>query len=80
MLEIQFMPKAFYTRFEQLMDENNIHGKTLCRALGVSGSTVSEWRNGRVMTTVNFFTICQYFNVSPSWLYGITDKRSTYAE
>lgn len=75
----QFMPDAYYDRINELMAEREITPKQLAKKLKVSNNTVYDWvRDMRVMSTVNFFEVCKFFDVNASWLYGITDKRTTY--
>lgn len=79
MIIVQFMPNAFCERFNQLLEENNIKRKTLCKLLNISPTTAYEWTNNlRVPTTTNFFKICKFFNVDPMWLYGEIDERKPY--
>ena len=74
-----YMPDKFVGRLRQLLVENDISAKQLQRELNVSSSTVYEWLNdSRIMAVVNFFEVCEYFDVNPLWLYGLTDNRTGF--
>lgn len=74
-----YMPDKFVGRLRQLLVENDISAKQLQRELNVSSSTVYEWLNdSRIMSVVNFFEVCEYFDVNPLWLYGLTDNRTGF--
>lgn len=49
----------------------------LARAVGVSSATVSDWEGGVIknLEAENLLKICEYLNLSPTWLqFGKGDK------
>lgn len=40
----------------------------LCYDLGVSESSLSRWRSGHPLTTLNAINLCLYLNISIEWL------------
>lgn len=78
---VKYMPDEFVPRLNALLKEKGIKKKQLCRMLGASTNTVSEWVNNyRVMNAMMFFKLCKTLNVNPRWLLGETDERKTYEE
>lgn len=76
-----YMPDNFVVRLRQVLNEKDITPKEAQRDLKVSNSTMYAWLNDeRIMSVVNFFEICEYLNVNPMWLYGLTDERKGFAE
>lgn len=81
MKRIQFMHPLFYERLNQLLKEKKLSAKRLSKEMGVSINTAYDWINDmRIMTTVNFFELCKFLDVSPLWLYGISNDRLSFQE
>lgn len=73
------MPDLFYDRLLEIMKERKIKKKALCRELGVSSSTVSEWIDGqRNMSTVYFMRLCKHLDISPLYMYGEISEKEKY--
>lgn len=73
------MDDIFIARFNQLLEEKGISAKKLCQIMGISCNTAYEWINAdRVMSTTNFFMLCEHLDVNPQWLYGTTNVRTPY--
>lgn len=74
-----YMPDKFVGRLRQLIADKGVSTKQAQRDLKVSSSTMYAWLNDeRIMSVVNFFEVCEYFDVNPLWLYGLTDNRTGF--
>ncbi|MDR2655524.1 MAG: helix-turn-helix domain-containing protein [Oscillospiraceae bacterium] len=56
-------------RIIALMDKQGINGKVLTTELGISSSSVTEWKKGKAKPSVEAIVkIAQYFQVTTDWL------------
>ena len=65
-----------YERYCELRDEKGVKDKTVADAIGITRSTFSDWKKGRSEPKADkMIKIANYFDVSYSYLMGLTDKR-----
>jgi transcriptional regulator with XRE-family HTH domain len=71
------MKCVFAERFDRIMTIRDVQNQELARAIYVSTSTVSGWRNGRRMPDLQkVFFICCTLQISSDYLLGISDDDS----
>jgi transcriptional regulator with XRE-family HTH domain len=67
-----------WERFEMLMKENKLRIADVSRATGISYSTFTDWKAGRYKPKADkMLTIASFFNVSYSYLMGLSEDRTT---
>ena len=63
-------------RISQLLKEKDMTAKSLCAALGLSASAVTDWKNGKSSpTTKQVVAMAELFGVSTDFL--LTGRRTT---
>lgn len=55
---------SFYTKIEHICKDHNITPSKLCKELGLSNSTATQWKKGAIPTEKNILLIADYFNIS----------------
>lgn len=64
----------FENRLFELRKRNSLSQEQLGEILGVTKSVISDWENGKKFPTKrNLEKICDYFNVTISYLFGGND-------
>ena len=60
-------------RLQMLREKHDLSCRKLGKIVGVSGSMVARWCNGKAYPSrKHTATICKYFNIQPSWfIYGV---------
>jgi transcriptional regulator with XRE-family HTH domain len=61
---------SFGENLQAFMKANGVNGAELARRLGVKGSTVTRWRNGRVPGAAELLAIAKVLGVEPVVLLG----------
>jgi len=62
-------------RLTELMEEKQKNAKTIAREIGVSESTLSDWKNGKsLMKLSSAIKVVNYFNCSLEFLMGRSDE------
>lgn len=64
----------FYNRLMKLKKERNLTMKDLINGIGVSETTINNWKNQDIKSN-NLIAAANYFNVSTDYLLGLTEKR-----
>lgn len=65
-----------YSRFEQLLTENNTTAYRVAKDTGIAQATLSDWKNGKSNPKYEKLAkIADYFNVSVEWLNGESEQR-----
>lgn len=70
--------KIIVERITSLINSKNIMGKDFATAIGVTPSTISEWKANRQSPISHINKIADYFEVSVDYLLGRTDDPSPY--
>ena len=65
--------KLFYPRYDKLLKENNLSHYELCKKLGLSMSSLRNWKNGGIPYLDTLIKLSQYFDVSIDYLIGRCD-------
>lgn len=66
---------AIIARIIKLMKEHNYSAKKTTELLGVSQSTISEWKSGRIKPSIeHIIKLSQIFNVSTDYILTGLDK------
>lgn len=65
---------SFSERLNQLLRERGISAYRLAKDIGVSGQTVSNWKNGSIPSADQVITVADYFNVSTDYLLKDSDS------
>lgn len=63
----------FYERVTSLCEQNNDTITAVALKLGLSRSTPTSWKNGRVPSADAVLKLADYFNVSTDYLLGRTE-------
>ena len=65
----------FFINFETLCKKNNTSVTTVVKNLGLSSSTVTTWKNGKLPNCDTLLKLAQYLNTTPDQLLlGIQSK------
>lgn len=67
-------------RIRRLRQEKNISEDTLSLYLGVSSKTLSSWERGGDFKVSELIQLSNFFEVSPMFLLGYTNKRNDYVD
>jgi repressor LexA len=70
--------KIIVERITKLIDTKNVMGKDFATAIGVTPSTISEWKGGRQSPISHINKIADYFDVSVDYLLGRTDSPASF--
>lgn len=65
---------CFFEILENLCAQNNTNVTSVLKALGLSTSKGTAWRNGSIPTGDILIKLAQYFGVSIDYLLGYTPK------
>ena len=67
---------VMYYIFERLLEEAGINAVTVCKATGISQSTISNWKNRcNMLSPANLKKIADYFGVSIDYMMGSSSIR-----
>ncbi|MDY6226014.1 XRE family transcriptional regulator [Veillonella caviae] len=70
-----------YSRYEQLLRENNLKTSTVARDTNITNSTFTAWRKGEYTPKYDKLKlIADYFGVTVEWLSGESDDREALPE
>lgn len=62
------MSMTMYEVFEKLVEQKGVKAIDVCRATGISPSTISDWKAGRSNPKIKTLRkLCEYFDVSPEF-------------
>ena len=74
-----FIERGSFSRWREVVKENNIITADLAKLHGVSVATINRWNNpssDNVAPTHTFMTFCDHYDISPTWLlFGKGPKR-----
>ena len=60
-----------YEKFERLLNETGVTAYRVCKDLGLSFSTTTEWKQGKYTPKADtIMKICDYFGVPITYFYG----------
>lgn len=63
-------------RLEELNIEKNLKSKDIAKALNISASKYSEWKNNRIPIPTNrLIELADYYKINIDYLLNLTDKR-----
>ena len=67
------MYNTYMKRFSKLLikNQNGLSQKELALALGISLYKIKQWEKGLSQPRIkNIYKICQFFKISPNYLFG----------
>lgn len=64
----------FWKNFVSLCNKNRTTPTTVVKALGISGGSVTKWKNGSAPRDTTLQSIAEYFGVSPDYFTEDTKK------
>lgn len=66
----------FWEQFVKLCAERNTKPNPVAKELGFSSGSVTDWKNGKMPRPTTIRKIADYFQVSTTYLLGLTDEPS----
>lgn len=67
---------TFWENFSHLCENVGKKPTPLAKELGISSSTITLWRNGKLPTSNNLLQVADYFGVSADYLLGRTNNET----
>ena len=67
----------YINRLQEILEKDNITLTSLCKLVGVDRSTLGKYISGYlIMPLKHLNTICNYFNISLDYSFGLTNKKT----
>lgn len=66
----------FWQNFTRLCRENNTSATRVCKELGISISSATDWKNGSVPSKTSLSKLGEYFGVDPQTFFAAPDTTS----
>ena len=68
------MKNKFSERLNELMEDKNLSALALSKLININDTTISRWRKGTIIPTIDKIDIlCDFFGVTSDYLFGRED-------
>lgn len=65
---------TFYERLKELLEQHSMTAKDLSNCVGITGASITGWKNGSIPNADVVIKIAEYFNTSVEYLITGTEK------
>lgn len=74
-------PAIICQRLKEIREKKGLKSKDVAAALGMNTSTYSHYERGlRFPKLDTFYDICQYYDVDPNYLFGLSDMQHPFSK